>query len=72
VRKGFAFPEVYTVTTPFRSAGRLSLPAEQKGKRRRAAPESQRLSAQQAAESRFFPDFDATLIGNAPAFQVPC
>jgi hypothetical protein len=38
---------------PLRSAGRLSLPAERRRKRRRAAPESQRLSAQQAAEPLF-------------------
>jgi hypothetical protein len=60
VRKGFASPRACALTNPLRSAGRLSLPAERRvkggGLRRKARgfPHSRR-------QSRFFPDFDATL-----------
>jgi hypothetical protein len=68
--KGFAFPRACAVTNPLLSAGRLSLPAERRDKRRRVAPESQRLSARQAAEP-LWADFDGIAVSWQQCWRTP-
>jgi hypothetical protein len=61
MRKGFALPRVSALTNTLGSAGRLSLPAEPRGRREAACAESPKLSAfrTRGRAKPLSPDFSA-------------